>query len=105
MKYTSQLNDILSELDKFGGYFIDITTTRHIQAGVLRLHPNDIDTQEPHSVDEVYFVIQGKGMIDINGQSYAIKEGTSIFVPAGEEHRFHSNPEDLLVFYALGSKQ
>ena len=52
MKYIHQLNDILCELDKFGGYFIDFTTTRDIQAGILRLHANENDTQEPHPVDE-----------------------------------------------------
>ena len=103
MKYIHQLNDILCELDKFGGYFIDFTTTRDIQAGILRLHANENDTQEPHPVDEVYFVIQGNGTININGKNYPIKEGTSIFVPASTEHRFHSNSEDLVVFYALGS--
>jgi len=103
MKYVRHVNDLLSELDKFGGYFIDFITTRHIQAGILRLHGNDADTQQPHPVDEVYFVIQGKGMILINGQNYSIKKGTSIFIPAYTEHRFHSNSEDLVVFYALGS--
>jgi mannose-6-phosphate isomerase-like protein (cupin superfamily) len=103
MKYISQVNDLISELDKFGGYFMDFITTRQIQAGIIRLHANDRDSQQPHPVDEVYFVIQGKGMILINGENYSIKEGTSIFVPADTEHRFHGNSEDLVVFYALGS--
>ena len=103
MKYIRQANDILFELDKFGGYFKDFITTKDIQAGILRLHANDEDTQQPHLVDEVYFVIQGNGLININGENYSIKEGTSIFVPARTEHRFHSNSEDLVVFYALGS--
>ena len=75
MKYVHQVNDLLSELDKFGGYFIDFITTRHIQAGILRLHGNDNDTQQPHPVDEVYFLIHGKGMILINGENYSIEEG------------------------------
>lgn len=103
MKYIRQAKDILFELDKFGGYFTDFITTRDIQAGILRLHDNDKDTQQPHPVDEVYFVIRGNGFIDINGENYSIKEGTAIFVPAHTEHRFHSNSEDLVVFYALGS--
>jgi mannose-6-phosphate isomerase-like protein (cupin superfamily) len=103
MKYVSQVNDLISELDKFDGYFIDFITTRQIQAGILRLHANDRDSQQPHSVDEVYFVIQGKGMIRINGENYSIRPGTSIFVPADTEHRFNGNSEDLVVFYALGS--
>ncbi len=103
MQYIYHVNELLSDLDKFGGYFIDFITTRHIEAGVLRLRRNEKDTQQPHLVDEVYFVIDGNGLININGENYSIKEGTSIFVPARTEHRFHSNSEDLVVFYALGS--
>ena len=103
MKHIYQLNDILSELDNNDGYFRDFINTEHIQAGILRLHANDNDTQEPHPVDEVYFVIRGDGMINLNGKDYPIKEGSSIHVPAGTEHRFQRNSHDLVVFYALAS--
>jgi mannose-6-phosphate isomerase-like protein (cupin superfamily) len=103
MKHMCQLNDILSELDNNDGYFRDFINTEHIEAGILRLYVNDIDTQEPHPVDEVYFVIRGDGMINVNGKDYPIKEGTSIYAPAGTEHRFQRNSEDLVVFYALAS--
>ena len=102
MKNIHEVNDVLFQLDKQGGYFIDLITTTHIQAGLLRLHPGDNDTQEPHSVDEVYYVIHGNCLINLNGNNYAIKQGSCIFVAAGTEHRFYSNDEDLLVFYALG---
>ena len=103
MKNINEVHDVLSEIDKHGGYFLDFITTRHIQAGILRLHAGGNDTQEPHSVDEVYYVIQGNGFINLDGKNYAIKQGTSIFVAAGTVHRFHGNVEDLVVFYALGS--
>ena len=103
MKNIYELNDILCGLDH-NGYFRDIINTRDIQAGILRLRNNDVDTQEPHPVDEVYFVIRGNGMIKINGKDYPIKEGTSIYVPACTEHRFQKKSEDLVVFYALAGR-
>ncbi|MGC2574039.1 MAG: cupin domain-containing protein, partial [Candidatus Nitrosopolaris sp.] len=54
-------------------------------------HPGENDTQEPHSVDEVYYVIQGNGFIKLNRKDHQIREGTSIFVPAKADHRFHAN--------------
>jgi mannose-6-phosphate isomerase-like protein (cupin superfamily) len=83
MKNINEVHDVLCEIDKHGGYFLDFITTRHIQAGILRLQAGDNDTQEPHSVDEVYYVIQGNGFINLDGKNYAIKQGTSIFVAAG----------------------
>ena len=92
-----ELNKLLSELDGQGGYFIDFISTRGIQAGVIRLHPGENDSQEPHSVDEVYYVIEGNGFIKLEGKDHQISEGTCIFVPYQPREReilpviLHSN--------------
>jgi mannose-6-phosphate isomerase-like protein (cupin superfamily) len=99
-----ELNNLLSELEGQGGYFIDFIRTRGIQAGIIRLHAGENDTQEPHTVDEVYYVIEGNGFIKLNGKDHEIRQGTSIFVPAKADHRFHGNKEDLVIFYTLCSR-
>jgi mannose-6-phosphate isomerase-like protein (cupin superfamily) len=85
MKKIYELNDPPSELEERKGYFIDFVTTKSIQAGNIRLSPSQKDTQQPHLVDEIYYVIEGSGFIEINNKNYVIKERTSIFVPAGME--------------------
>ena len=96
------LSKLLSELEDQGGYFIDFMSTRGIQAGVIRLHPGENDSQKAHSVDEVYFVVEGDGFIKLDGKDHEIRQGTCIFVSAKVDHRFHGNEQDLVVFYALG---
>jgi mannose-6-phosphate isomerase-like protein (cupin superfamily) len=97
-----ELNKLLSELDGQGGYFIDFISTRGIEAGIIRLRAGQNDSQEPHSVDEVYYVIEG--FIKLDGKDHQIREGTSIFVPAKTDHKFHGNKQDLVIFYALGGR-
>jgi mannose-6-phosphate isomerase-like protein (cupin superfamily) len=60
MKKRYELNDLLSEFEERKGYFIDFLTTKSIQAAIIRLSPSQKDTQEPHSVDEIYYVIEGE---------------------------------------------
>ena len=102
LKELYELRDLLSDLKERGEYFIDFISTKCIQAGIIRLHPGDNDTQEPHSVDEVYYVIEGNGFIKLKDKKQAIKQGTAIFVAAGTEHRFYGNSQTLVIFYALG---
>ncbi|MGB6592676.1 MAG: cupin domain-containing protein [Candidatus Nitrosopolaris sp.] len=97
-----ELNNLLSELEDRGRYYIDFINTRGIQAGIIRLHAGENDIQGPHSVHEVYYVIDGSGFIKLNGKDYEIKQGSSIFVPAKADHKFHGNKQDLVIFYALG---
>ena len=89
-----ELNKLLSELEDQEGYFIDFISTRRIQSGIIRLHAGENDTQEPHSVDEVYYVIEGNGFIKLDGKDHQIRQGTSIFVPAKTDHTFHGNQQD-----------
>jgi mannose-6-phosphate isomerase-like protein (cupin superfamily) len=79
-----ELSNLLSGLEDQGGYFIDFISTKGIQAGIIRLHPGENDTQEPHSVDEVYYVIEGSGFIKLEGKDHQISQGTCICVPANQ---------------------
>ena len=59
MEKIFELKDIISQLNIQGGYFIDFITTKDIEAGIIRLHPGEKDFQGSHSVDEIYYIIEG----------------------------------------------
>ena len=105
MEKIYELKELLSRLESEGGYFIDFLKTNSMEVGILRLGLDEKDKQEPHSVDEIYYVIEGSGFVEINGKDYAIKQGTSIFVPARATHRFHitNGEKNLILLYVLSS--
>ena len=53
-----ELSQLATKLENEGGYFLDFLKIRNLEAGIIVLHPNEADTQEPHSEDELYFVIK-----------------------------------------------
>jgi mannose-6-phosphate isomerase-like protein (cupin superfamily) len=42
----------------------------------------------PHADDEVYVVLEGRGVLEVEGDSVEVSEGKAAFVPAGADHRF-----------------
>ncbi|MCP5111188.1 MAG: cupin domain-containing protein [bacterium] len=70
--------------------------------GLYVLQVGDDDKQQPHSEDEAYFVIRGKGRFRAGDRDDAVGSGDVLYVAKGVEHRFHSVEEDLelLVFFA-----
>jgi mannose-6-phosphate isomerase-like protein (cupin superfamily) len=58
--------------------------------------------QQPHTEDEVYFVVSGSGAIEIDGEDHAVTSGSVVYVPAGVGHHFHgvSEPLQVLVVFA-----
>ena len=106
MERIYQLDDILSKIgdNNRDSYFLNFLSTKTIEAGIIRLHEDQVDTQSAHAVDKIYYVIEGEGFIQINGKNHIVKKGTSIFIPAEVEHNFYGNPKDLIVLYVLAGK-
>jgi mannose-6-phosphate isomerase-like protein (cupin superfamily) len=78
-----------------GGYEI-VHESPGLELGVYVLVAPEPDRQQPHVDDEVYVVIEGAGVLDVEGEPVELRVGHGVFVPAGAEHRF-SGYEQLVV--------
>jgi mannose-6-phosphate isomerase-like protein (cupin superfamily) len=73
-----------------------------LSVGTYSVPSGAIDNQTPHAEDEVYYIVSGRGSFTAGGRTADVGPGTTLLVPAGEDHRFHDVTEDLavLVFFA-----
>ncbi len=63
-------------------------TSPGLEIGVYVLVAPEPDRQQPHAEDEVYVVLEGSGVLEVEGVSTPLTEGHALFVAAGAEHRF-----------------
>ena len=96
------LEKIMANLDTTNEYFLNVFKNKALEVGILRLRKGEADNQEPHSVDEVYFVIEGTGHIEIEDKTKPVNRADFIFVPANVHHRFVVGNNDLIVLYFFG---
>jgi len=71
-----------------------------LRGGVVVFKPGQTAHPEPrhvHETDEVFILIQGKGILPIEGVEYPVKTGDVAIVKAGEDHHLRSSVEDPLV--------
>ncbi|HYR88602.1 MAG TPA: cupin domain-containing protein [Terriglobia bacterium] len=82
--------------------YLEFLRVASMSAGIYFLPAGGNDPQRPHTEDEVYYIIKGRGHIRGGSQDRAVQTGDFVFIDAGEDHRFHSITEDLtlLVFFA-----
>lgn len=73
-----------------------------LSVGLYVLPAGGIDGQQPHTEDEVYYVVSGRGMFRHADEDRPVQAGSILFVAAGVEHRFHSitEPLQIIVFFA-----
>jgi mannose-6-phosphate isomerase-like protein (cupin superfamily) len=74
-------------LARGGGYEV-VHASPGLELGVYVLVAPEPDRQQPHELDEVYVVLEGRGVLDVEGTATPLAEGEALFVPAGAEHRF-----------------
>jgi len=88
--------------NNYDNYFLEFLQTNSIDSGILVLKAGQKDIQKPHSLDEIYFIIEGNGNIEIGENIYPIHSGMCIFVLANTPHRFFDNISRLVVLYIFG---
>jgi mannose-6-phosphate isomerase-like protein (cupin superfamily) len=78
-----------------GGYEV-VHASPGLEIGVYALVAPEPDRQHPHADDEIYIVLEGTGLLEVEGVQVDLREGHAVFVPAGAEHHF-SAYEQLVV--------
>jgi mannose-6-phosphate isomerase class I len=85
-----------------GGYEI-VHWSPGLELGVYVLVAPEPDRQQPHDDDEVYVVLEGTGVLEVEGEEVALREGHAVFVPAGANHRFIGYEQlSVLVIFEKG---
>lgn len=95
--------DLVAAQDRPGEHtYVDFLRKEMLSLGVAVWPAGGEDTQQPHTEDEVYVVMAGRGQIRVAGEDRPVQPGSIVYVGAGVEHRFHSVAEDLrvLVFWS-----
>jgi mannose-6-phosphate isomerase-like protein (cupin superfamily) len=70
-----------------GGYEI-VHDSAGLEIGVYVLVAPEADQQQPHEDDELYVVLEGTGVLEVELEQVPVREGTAVFVEAGADHRF-----------------
>lgn len=97
-----EIADLIEERRRQARPYLEFLRVPALSAGLYVLPAGGVDPQQPHTEDEVYYVVSGRGAVRVGAEDRAVAAGSIVFVYAGVEHRFHSIEEELaiLVFFA-----
>ena len=85
-----------------GRAYLEFLTVPDLSAGLYVLEAGEEDRQRPHTEDEIYAVVSGRGRLRMGDEDVAVGPGSVAFVAAGVEHRFHDITERLAILVAFG---
>jgi mannose-6-phosphate isomerase-like protein (cupin superfamily) len=88
---------LIGEQERAKQSYLEFLRVPSLSAGLYTLPAGSTDTQEPHSEDEIYYVISGRASFRAGSEERSVQAGSILYVKARVEHRFHSISEDLRV--------
>jgi quercetin dioxygenase-like cupin family protein len=103
------LSVLSAEQERAGKAWLEFLRVPSLSMGVYHLEAGQEDRQQPHTEDEVYYVVAGRAKFRAGAEVQEARPGAILFVERLVEHRFFDITEDLtvLVFFAPpeGSQQ
>lgn len=73
-----------------------------LSAGLYVLESGATDPQSPHTEDELYYIVRGRGSITVGDATREVTTGSLVFVAATVPHRFHDIAERLEILVVFG---
>ena len=97
-----ELADLLAQREAGDIPYLEFVHVPDLSVGLYVLAAGQPDRQRPHTEDEVYYVISGRGRITVGDEVRDVRPGSIVFVATAVPHRFHDITEDLTLLVAFG---
>lgn len=81
----------------------DISPTDWMTAGIAELPPGG-GALRPHAHDqaEIYYIVEGRGMLWLNGAESEVEAGAAVFIPGGMPHGLRNHTDSVVrLFYVF----
>ena len=97
-----QLSDLIFQQKESNKPYLEFLKVPDLSMGLYVLPTGGVDSQSPHTEDEVYYILSGRAKIQVAGEDQDVRAGSIVYVAKNVDHRFHSIEEELqvIVFFA-----
>jgi quercetin dioxygenase-like cupin family protein len=76
----------------------DVTPTNGLTAGVADLAPGGWLGLHRHRPAEIYYVLEGHGIVTLEGCEHGVSAGSAVFIPGDAEHGIRNTGDGSLRF-------
>ncbi|HZS78570.1 MAG TPA: cupin domain-containing protein [Ktedonobacteraceae bacterium] len=92
-----EIASLLRQQEQSRHDYLEFLRVPALSVGLYMLEAGATDEQQPHTEDEIYYVLSGRAIIQVGSENREVQAGSLIYVKARDEHRFHTITEDLRV--------
>jgi quercetin dioxygenase-like cupin family protein len=98
MKISTKKNALQYERDNIRSFLLVAESTvgaQHITTSLVEMEPGGIQKPHRHKTEQCYMILEGKGIMDVDGEKAAIAAGDTIFIPSNNLHSLRNEGKML----------
>lgn len=80
-----------------------VTDTDSLTCGIATIRKGEHFAAHRHAHAEVYFGLEGRGTVVVDGQPHELSPGVALFIPGNAEHGIPQADETLRWFYTFAA--
>ncbi|MGD8847830.1 MAG: cupin domain-containing protein [Desulfobacteraceae bacterium] len=106
MKIITQKNAPQYERDNIRSFLLIAESTvgaKHITTSLVEMKPGGIQKPHRHKTEQCYMILQGNGVMEVDGEKAAVGSGDTIFIPSNSLHSLYNEGQTTLIYLSAGS--
>ena len=76
--------------------------TKTLVMGLVEVEPGRSTPLHRHNCEEVYYILDGVGELEVEGERYRVEAGDSVYIREGARHRIFNIGDKTLRYIAVG---
>ena len=76
---------------------------KHITTSLVEMEPGGIQKPHHHETEQCYMILEGNGVMEVDGKKAAVGAGDTVFIPSNSVHSLHNEGQTTLRYFSAGS--
>ena len=77
--------------------------SKHLAVSLVEMQPGGIQHIHAHDPEQMYFILEGSGIMTIDGESKPVKAGDVVFYPSRAAHGLQNTGDTVLKYISAAS--
>ncbi len=106
MKIITQKNAPQYKRDQIRSYLLVAESTvgaKHITTSLVEMEPSGIQKPHHHKTEQCYVILEGQGVMVVDGEQADVRSGDTIFIPSNSVHSLVNDGTTILKYLSAGS--
>jgi mannose-6-phosphate isomerase-like protein (cupin superfamily) len=106
MKIVNKKNAPQYERDNIRSFLLVAESTvgsKHITTSLVEMKPGGIQKPHHHETEQCYMILEGNGLMEVDGEKAYVGAGDTIFIPSNSIHSLYNESQATLKYLSAGS--